>query len=105
MVSQEKLQEMQIIEQSLNNVLMQKNVFQMELSETDSALTEIEKSSGEVFKVIGQLMIKTEKEKIKNDLSNKKKLIELRLKNLEKQEASLSDKLEDVRDDLMPDLK
>ena len=62
-----KLQEMQILEQSLQNLLMQKQAFQMELAETQSALKEIEKSGDEVFKVIGQLMIKTEKAIIKEN--------------------------------------
>jgi prefoldin beta subunit len=104
MVSQEKIQELQFIEQTLNNLIMQKNVFQMELSETESALNEIEKSGDEVFKVIGQLMIKTEKGKIKEDLANKRKLIELRLKNLEKQESSLSNKLEELRNQIMSEM-
>ena len=37
----------------------------MELSETRSALNEIENAGDEVFKIIGQLMLKTEKSKIK----------------------------------------
>jgi len=104
MTSQEKIQELQFIEQTLSNLIMQKNVFHMELSETESALNEIDKSGDEVFKVIGQLMIKAEKGKIKEDLANKRKLIELRLKNLEKQELSLSTKLEELRDQIMSEM-
>ena len=39
-----KIQEMQILEQNLQNFLLQKQAFQMELSETQSALKEIENS-------------------------------------------------------------
>ena len=60
-------QEMQMVEQSLQNILYQKQAFQMELSETESALTEIEKSGDEVFKIVGQLMIKSDKIKIKKE--------------------------------------
>ena len=92
---------MQTIEQRLQNVLFQKQSFQIELSETDAALSEIEKAGDEVFKVIGQLMIKSEKSKIKEELLNKKKLLELRLGSFEKQEASLSEQLERLRDEII----
>jgi prefoldin beta subunit len=101
MAEKDNLQEMQIIEQSLQNLLLQKNTFQMELSETQSALAEIEKSGDEVYKIIGQLMIRAEKSKIKEELINKEKIIELRLKTIEKQEISFVEKLESLRDEIM----
>ena len=36
-----KMQELQLLEQSLQNTLMQKQAFQMELSETQAALGEL----------------------------------------------------------------
>lgn len=97
----EKIQEMQILEQNLQNLLLQKQAFQMELSETESALKEIEKSGDEVFKIIGQLMIKTEKAKIKEELSNKKKILELRIKTMEKQEMNFMKQLDILREDIV----
>lgn len=105
MISENKLQELQILEQSLNNILLQKQMLQMELSESESALRGIETSKDEVFKIVGQIMIKTDKEKVNSDLLNKKKLIELRMKSLEKQEITLSSKMEEVRDEFMKSQK
>jgi len=96
-----KVQEMQILEQNLQNLLLQKQAFQMELSETQSALKEIEKSGEEVFKIIGQLMIKAEKGKVTEELSNKEKIINLRIGSIEKQEASLANKLEDLQKEVL----
>lgn len=96
-----KLQEMQIIEQNLNNILLQKQAFHMELMEAQSALKHLETSGEEVFKVIGQLMIKVEKEAIKKELTDKEKIINLRFKTLEKQEDSLSKKLEEIRKEII----
>ena len=62
-------------------------------------------SGEEVFKIIGQLMIKSTKEKIVEELKNKEKLLEIRLKTLEKQELSLSDQLEGVRDEILSQKK
>jgi len=88
-----KIQELQLLEQSLQNTLMQKQAFQMELSETQSALKEIEKSKDDVFKIVGQLMIKTEKAKVTEDLSNKEKILDLRVKTLEKTGKILNRKI------------
>ena len=100
MADNEKIQEMQILEQNIQNILLQKQSFQMELSETNAALKEIEKADDEVFKIIGQLMIKTEKSKIKKELEDKKKILDLKIKTMDKQEALLSDKIEKIRQEL-----
>jgi prefoldin beta subunit len=90
-----------MLEQNLQNLLLQKQAFQMELSETKSALKEIGNSGDEVFKIIGQLMIKTNKAKLKEELSNKEKIITLRIKSIEKQETPLAKKLEDLQKEII----
>lgn len=105
MTSEQKLQEMHLLEQNVQNLLMQKQAFQMELSETESALKEIENSSEDVFKIVGQLMIKSEKTKVLDELKNKKKLLDLRIGSIDKQEASLTEKLSEIREDLMKEAK
>ena len=97
-MNREKIQELQILEQTLQNLLAQKQAFQMEFSETDSALKEIEKSGDEVFKIVGQIMLKVGKDKMKEDLLGKEKILELRLKTIERQENTLMEKLEKVRE-------
>tara|TARA_Y100000310_G_scaffold342368_1_gene445353 strand:+ start:9473 stop:9817 length:345 start_codon:yes stop_codon:yes gene_type:complete len=101
MENQEKIQELQMLEQTLQNLLMQKQAFQMEISETDSALKEIDRSGEDVFKIIGQLMIKTDKEQTKKDLTEKQSTLNLRIETLDKQEASFKEKLDGIRDEVM----
>ena len=101
----QKIQEMQLLEQNLQSILMQKQAFQMELSETQAAIKELGKSGDEVFKIIGQLMIKTEKSKTEKELSEKEKLLELRTKTIEKQEASLTGKLDSLREEFLKSMK
>ena len=96
-----KIQEMQILEQSLQQILMQKQAFQMELSETQAALKELDNSGDEAYKVIGQLMLKTDKKKIKEELENKEKLLKTRTDSFDKQEEEFSKKLEKIRDDVL----
>ena len=101
----QKIQEMQMLEQNLQNLLLQKQAFQMELSETESALQAIKDSGEEVFKIIGQLMVKTEKSKIKEELENKKKILELRTKTMETQENSFTEQLGKLREEIMKTMK
>ncbi|MBU4070129.1 MAG: prefoldin subunit beta [Nanoarchaeota archaeon] len=103
--SDSKIQEIQFLEQNLQNLLMQKQAFQMELSETQAALKELENSGEEVFKIVGQLMIKSDKGKMQKELAEKEKIINLRTTTIEKQENSLSEKLTSLRDEIMKSMK
>ncbi|MDD5012690.1 MAG: prefoldin subunit [Candidatus Nanoarchaeia archaeon] len=99
-MDENKLQEMQILEQRLQNSLLQKQAFQMELAETNSAMEELEKSGDDVFKIIGQLMIKSEKSKVEEELKNKQKILEMRMSSFEKQEEIIAKQLDKLRDEI-----
>jgi prefoldin beta subunit len=74
----------------------------MEINETDLALKEVEKSDGDLFKIVGgQVMVKTTKEKLSADLSHKKEILQLRMKNIEGQEKEFSEKMESLRQKIM----
>jgi len=105
MKNNKKIQEMNILEQNLQNILYQKQAFELELDETNSSLNELEKSDDEVFKIIGQLMIKTEKSRIKSELLEKQKILDMRIKSFEKQETYLREKLDKIREELSDSLK
>jgi prefoldin beta subunit len=103
--TQEKIQELQSYEQTIQSLLMQKQAFQMELSETENALKEISSSKEDVYKLIGNIMIKTNKEPVEKELKQKQELLSLRLKSIEKQEDTISKKAEELRADVMKKIK
>lgn len=103
--SNSKMQELQFLEQNLQNLMLQKQSFQMELSETTSAIKEIENAGEEVYKIIGQLMIKSDKKRMQEELADKEKLLKLRSETLEKQEFALNEKLSSIREEVMSGLK
>lgn len=98
---EQKLQELQILEQSLQQIFFQKQSFQIELLETESALKEIKNSGDEIYKVIGQLMIKSNKEKIEEELEKKKNLTQERINEIDKQEEILTKRLNSLRKDII----
>ncbi len=103
--TQEKIQELQGFEQNLHGLLMQKQAFQMEQTETENALSEISKSKDDIFKIVGNIMIKTEKKKIEDELKKKQELITLRLSSIESQETDLTNKAEELKKEVMKNIK
>ncbi len=103
--TQEKIQELQSYEQTLSSLLMQKQAFQMELNETENALSEIATSKDDVYKLVGNIMIKSNKADIQKELKQKNDLLALRLKSIEKQETDLSKKAEELREEVMKKIK
>ncbi len=102
--SEEKIQQLQALEQNMQNFLMQRQQFQMQLVEVDSALDEI-KNKDSVYRIIGNIMVSSNKEDIKNELEEKKKLLEIRVSNLEKQEQRLKEKADKLREGILHSLK
>lgn len=92
-----KIEELQIAEQNMQNLFLQKQAFQMELRETQAALKELEKSGDEVYKIIGQMMIRTDKKEMKEELLRKEKIIDIKIKSFERQESVFSEKIEELQ--------
>ncbi len=92
-----KIQETQFLEQNLHRILLQKQAFQMELAELDASFNELEKSGDEVFKIIGQMMLKSDKKTMQKELSDKKKKFGDSLLLLEKQEETLLGNLKKLK--------
>jgi len=103
--TQSKIQELQSYEQSFQSILMQKQAFQMELNETENAFSEILKSDDQVFKTMGNIMVKVNKGDIEKELKHKKDMLQLRLKSIEKQEEDLNRKVEEIREEVIKKIK
>jgi len=95
-----KIQELQILEQNLQNLMMQKQTIQIELNEAANALTDLKKSGDEVYKIVGGLMVRSDKSSLLAELEEKKKIFELRVSSIEKQEKILDEKAETFKKEL-----
>jgi len=97
---EQKVKDLQMIEQNVQNLSLQKQTSQVELNEINNALAEIEKTNDEIYKILGGIMIKTDKTALKKELGEKKKLLELRIQAIEKQEKLVSEKAKKLRSEI-----
>lgn len=101
--SEKKINQLQLLEQSMQNLLMQKQQFQLQQVEIESALKELEKVE-EAYKIVGNIMVLSTKADLKDDLSSKKEVIGLRIKNMEKQESQLRDKASKLQNEVLKEM-
>jgi prefoldin beta subunit len=94
--TEQGIAQLQMIEQNMQQISMQKQQFNMQLLEIESALKEL-KETDKCYKIIGSLMVAGNKAEIEKELSGKKEMLELRVKSVEKQEANITSKANELR--------
>lgn len=94
---EKEIEELQMLENQLQNLLMQKQAFQIEMSETENALDELKNADSEVYKIIAGVILKTNKEELNEELQEKKKLLEMKVSAVEKQEKLLEKRVSDIK--------
>jgi prefoldin beta subunit len=103
---QERLLRLQQLQQTLQSILAQKQQVELEITEIDQALTELQKLGDDavIYKATGSLMIKSEKTKINTELTDRKELLNTRATVIAKQEERVRSQLKDVQTRLQQDL-
>ena len=101
--TEKKLNQLQLLEQSMQNLLMQKQQFQLQQVEVESALKELENVE-EAYKIVGNIMVLSKKSGLKDDLTSKKEIVELRVKNIEKQETQLREKASKLQSEVLKEM-
>lgn len=104
-MNQESLQELQFLEQNLNSILMQKRAIEMENSELESSLEEVKKNKEDIFKLIGNILIKTDKESVEKDLKEKIEHVKARLRTYEVQEKNIAKRISEIRGEMLKNKK
>ncbi len=97
-----QLAQLQQIQQQAQAIAVQKNQVEITLKETELALSELEKldSDAVVYRAIGDLLIKTERDKTKEDLKEKKDTLDLRLQTLARQEERAQTRFQQLQEQL-----
>ncbi len=102
--TEQKISQLQMFEQSLQNFLGQKQQFQIQLVEIESALNELE-NTDKAYKIVGNIMVESDKNELKADLQSKKEMLELRIKTMEKQEEQVREKASRLQSEILKKIK
>lgn len=101
---QEKIGQIQMVQQNMHNLASQRQQFQLQQAEVETALAEID-ASEKTYKIIGNIMVSVDKVKIKEDLEEKRQMLDVRIKSIEKQETNLRDKAESIQKEVLQTLE
>ncbi len=98
------ISQLQVLEQSLKGMEMQKQNVQLQLMESENSMKELEGYNGKPFKIVGPVMIESKKEDLVKELNDKIELLKVRSESLAKQEASLKKQFEETQSKVMESL-
>jgi prefoldin beta subunit len=104
---QERLLRLQQLQQTLQNVLAQKQQVDMEKTEVEQTVTELQKTADDavIYKASGSLLIKAKKASITEELAEKKETLETRSTVLARQEERLRSQVKETQAKLQEDFK
>lgn len=103
----EQISRLQQLQQNLQAIMMQKQQIELEIVETERALEELSKTttSDSIYKAAGPLLIKSEKDTMEKELTEKKELANTRVMVLGKQELRVKENLKEVENKINQMLK
>ncbi len=102
----EDLMKLQQFQQQHQSLLLQKQNLELQLSEVESAMKEVDKSvENEMFEIVGNIMIKKDRVTILDSLKERKELLELRIKSIDKQIGNVVSKLNELQSKILEKMK
>jgi prefoldin beta subunit len=103
---QERLLRLQQLQQTLQTILQQKQQVDMETSEIDQTLAELQKTADDavIFKSAGSLLVKSQKATVIQDLTERKELLSTRTTVMARQEERMRSQLKELQTKLQEDL-
>ncbi len=103
--AQQLIGQAQAYQQQLQNVMMQREALKVQLQEIDNAREELAKvNAGQVYKMAGPVLIKAEAAEVAKELNDRKELLEVRMKALEKGEKKIQEKVDEIRSRITKDV-
>jgi len=98
------INQLSVYEQNSQYLGNQRQRFQAQLLEIDSALSEIDETK-DTYKIIGNIMVKLPGKQIKEELESKKQVINVRIESIKKQEESVKKKTQELQKKVMDRLE
>ena len=103
---QERLLRLQQLQQTLQSILAQKQQVDMEKSEVEQTIAELQKTADTavIYKTVGSLLVKAEKPKVTEELVERKELLDTRSTVLNRQEERMRSQIKESQTKLQEDL-
>lgn len=104
---QEQLARLQQLQQTLQVVVAQKQQLELERSEIERALGELEKMSDDavIYKSIGSILVKVERQKMINELRERDELLNTRVVVLSRQQKRAEERINELQKSLQARLR
>lgn len=98
----EQLMRLQQLQQTLQAVVTQKQQLEIELTETDKAVSELKNTKDEtpVYKSVGNILIKYDRKRLLEELAERNELLNTRVTVLGKQEERTREKTKEIQEKL-----
>ena len=103
---QEKLTRLQQLQNTMQQLVLQKQRLDLELNESERALKTLEDvpSYAKVYKSAGSILVEKRKDDVVKELEERKEFLEMRSKVLVKQEGNTRERLTSLQESLQKDL-
>lgn len=100
--AQQILAQLQTFQQQIQATLIQKDSLNLQKIEIEKALEALEKvkENENVYKIVGPVLIKTEKSEVEKEFKEKLEDIEIKIKSLEKLLKKLEEKIKEKQEKL-----
>jgi prefoldin beta subunit len=104
---QQRLLRLQQLQQTLQGIMAQKQQLELQLTEVERGVNELEKlaETAVIYKSIGALLVKSKKDKVTTELTERKELVKMRVDVLAKQQGRLQTQVKDLQEKLQRDLR
>lgn len=89
--------EIQSLQQQYQILSLQKQQMKIQSDEIDHALKEVENAKGDLYRLVGPILMKSTKEEIVKDLTDKKATLDARIQIIEKQEERIKKQLSEQK--------
>jgi prefoldin beta subunit len=103
---QEKLSRLQQLQNTMQQLVLQKQRLDLELTESERALKTLEDvpSDAKVYKSAGSILVEKKKEDVVKELEDRKEFLEMRSKVLAKQEGNTRERITSLQESLQKEL-
>ncbi len=100
-----QMAQLQMLEQNLKSLEMQIQSMHLQLVESENSLNELKSYNGKPYKIVGPIMIESDKEGLLKEINERAELLKVRLESMEKHENSMKKQFESIQGELIKHLQ